>query len=96
VIKSFTDRGTADLFYGDDTKTARRFPRDLRRRIQQKLIILDTARQLADLAALPGNRLEPLKGDQKGRSSIRVNEQYRLTFRFDDGDCFEVRCEDYH
>ncbi len=96
MIKSFTDRGTADLFYGDNTKAARRFPRNLWRRIQQKLIILDTARQLEDLAALPANRLESLRGDQRGRSSIRVNDQYRLTFLFDDGDCFEVRCEDYH
>jgi toxin HigB-1 len=96
VIKSFADRGTADLFYGDDTRAGRRFPKELWRRIQQKLILLDTARQPGDLAALPGNRVERLKGDQKGRLSIRVNDQYRVTFRFDDGDCFEVRCEDYH
>ncbi|MGE5198401.1 MAG: type II toxin-antitoxin system RelE/ParE family toxin [Rhodospirillaceae bacterium] len=96
MIKSFADRGTADLFFGDDTKAARRFPGHLWRRIQQKLIILDTATQLRDLAALPGNRLEPLKGGQKGRLSVRVNAQFRLTFRFEDGDCFEVRCEDCH
>jgi proteic killer suppression protein len=96
VIKSFADRGTADLFYGDDTKAARRLPGALWRRIQQKLIVLDTAGQLGDLGALPGNRVERLRGDQQGRLSIRLNDQYRLTFRFHDGDCFEVRCEDYH
>ncbi len=96
MIKSFLDRATADLFYGDDTRAARQFPRDLWRRIQQKLILLDTARHLSDLAALPGNRLERLKGDQKGRYSIRVNDQYRLTFGFDGTDILEVRCEDYH
>jgi proteic killer suppression protein len=96
VIRSFSDRGTADLMYADDTKAARRFPRDLWPRIQRKLIILDTAKQLGDLAALPGNRLEALRGDQKGRYSIRVNDQFRLTFRFSAPDCYEVCCEDYH
>ena len=96
VIRSFSDGGTADLLYGDDTRAARRFPKDLRPRIQRKLIILDTAKQLGDLAAVPGNRLEVLRGDQKGRCSIRVNDQFRLTFRFVGPDCYEVRCEDYH
>lgn len=96
VIRSFSDPGTADLFYGADTKAARRFAKQLWSRIQRKLIILDTAKQLADLAALPGNVLEALKGDQKGRHSIRVNDQFRLTFRFEAPDCHEVRCEDYH
>lgn len=96
MIASFLDSGTADLFYGQDTKAARRFPKELWPRIQRKLIILDTAKTLQDLAALPGNRLEALKGTQKGRHSIRVNDQYRLTFRFAGPDCHEVRCEDYH
>jgi proteic killer suppression protein len=96
VIRSFSDGGTADLLYGDDTRAARRFPKDLWPRIQRKLIILDTAKQLGDLAAVPGNRLEALRGDQKGRCSIRVNDQFRLTFRFVGPDCYEVRCEDYH
>jgi proteic killer suppression protein len=96
VIRSFSDGGTADLLYGDDTRAARRFPKHLWPRIQRKLIILDTAKQLGDLAAVPGNRLEALRGDQKGRCSIRVNDQFRLTFRFVGPDCYEVRCEDYH
>ena len=54
------------------------------------------ARSLWDLRVPPGNRLEPLRGDQAGRYSIRVNEQYRITFRFEDGGAWEVRCEDYH
>lgn len=96
AIRSFSDPGTADLFYGANTKAARRFPKQLWSRIQRKLIILDTAKQLGDLAALPGNMLEVLKGDQKGRHSIRINDQFRLTFRFVGPDCHEVRCEDYH
>ena len=96
VITSFSDGGTADLLYGDDTKAARRFPRNLWSRIQRKLIILDTAKELGDIAAVPGNRLESLKGNQKGRYSIRVNDQFRVTFRWVGPDCLEVRCEDYH
>jgi proteic killer suppression protein len=96
VIKSFADQGTSELLHGDDTKAARRFPRTLWRRIQQKLIILDTATTLKDLWALPGNRLKALRGTQRGRFSIRVNEQYRLTFRFEGGNGHEVRCEDCH
>jgi proteic killer suppression protein len=96
VIQSFADQATADLFYDADTKAARRFPRVLWARIQQKLVVLDSASRLSDLAALPGNRLEPLKGGRAGRYSLRVNDQYRLTFRFDNGHCREVRCEDDH
>jgi len=96
VIKSFADQGTGDLLYGDDTRAARRFPKTLWRRIQQKLIVLDTASTLKDPSALPGNRLEALRGTQRGRFSVRVNEQYRLTFRFEGGNCHEVRCEGYH
>jgi len=65
-------------------------PKTLWRRVQQKLIILDTAGSLKDLSALPGNRLEALRGTQRGRLSIRVNEQYRSTFRFEGGNCHEV------
>jgi proteic killer suppression protein len=96
VIQSFADQGTADLFYDVDTRAARRFPRSLWARIQQKLIVLDSASRLSDLAVLPGNRLEALKGGRARHHSIRVNDQYRLTFRFENGHCYEVRCEDYH
>lgn len=96
MVKSFADPGTADLFHDLYTRAARRFPKDVWRRIQKKLIVLDTAQRLADIGALPGSRIEVLKGDQAGRHSIRVNDRYRLTFRFDAGDCYEVRCEDCH
>ena len=96
MIKSFADQGTSDLLYGDDTRAARRFPKPLWRRIQQQLIVLDTADTLKDLSALSGNRLEALRGTQRGRFRMRVNEPYRLTFRFEGGNCHEVRCEDDH
>ena len=96
MIRSFDDAATQDIFDGRDTKLARRFAKDLWRVIRRRLTNLDAATALADLAAVPGYRLEGLKGDQKGRRSIRVNDQYRITFRFEDGDAHDVRCEDYH
>jgi toxin HigB-1 len=96
VIRSFDDAATEDVFYGVDTKSARRLPRGIWPVIRRKLDLLRAARTLTDLRTPPGNRLESLRGDQAGRHSIRVNDQYRITFRFENGDAGEVRCEDYH
>lgn len=63
---------------------------------RRKLKMLDVAQELADLRSPPGNRLEALKGEQRGRHSIRVNDQFRLTFRWEGNHAYEVRCEDYH
>jgi proteic killer suppression protein len=96
VIQSFADETAADLFRGRNTGAARRIPRDLWRGVQRKLRLIDAAGRLDDLAVPAGNRLELLKGDQAGRHSIRVNEQYRVTFRWENGHAYEVRVEDYH
>jgi proteic killer suppression protein len=96
LIQSFADKTTADLFREEKTRAARRVPNDIWRVVQRKLKLLDTAAKLEDLAASPGNRLELLKGDRAGRHSIRVNDQYRVTFRWEHGNAFEVRVEDYH
>jgi addiction module HigA family antidote len=96
LIQSFGDRTTADLFREESTRAARRVPKDIWRIVQRKLKLLDTAVKLDDLAASPGNRLELLKGNQAGRHSIRVNDQYRVTFRWENGNAYEVRVEDYH
>jgi proteic killer suppression protein len=97
VIQSFGDVATADLFHGADSKAARKMAsKALWPAIRRRLDALDAATSLRDLSVLPGNRLERLRGDQEGRHSIRVNDQYRLTFRFEGGDAFDVRCEDYH
>jgi proteic killer suppression protein len=58
--------------------------------------VLDAASRLDDLAVPAGNRLEPLKGDKVGRYRIRGNQQYRVTFRWENGEAYEVRVEDYH
>jgi proteic killer suppression protein len=63
---------------------------------QRKLKLLDAAARLDDLLIPAGNRLEALKGDQVGRHSIRVNDQYRITFRWESGDAYEVSVQDYH
>jgi toxin HigB-1 len=96
VIQSFSDETTADLFLEQNTRPARRIPRELWRGAQRKLKVLDVAATLEDLTVPAGNRLELLKGDQAGRYSIRINDQYRVTFRWEKGHAHEVRVEDYH
>jgi proteic killer suppression protein len=92
VIRSFADQATADVYVGVDTRVARRIPKSVRR----KLDVLHRARSLGDLRLPSGNRLEALKGDRAGQWSLRVNDQYRITFRFEDGHAHEVACEDDH
>ena len=96
MIHSFADETTADLFRERNTRAARRIPREIWRATQRKLKILDVAAGLDDLRVPAGNRLERLKGDQVGRYSVRINDQYRMTFRWEQGDAYEVRVEDYH
>ena len=96
VVQSFRDETTADLFRERNTRAARRIPRELWRVVQRKLKLLDAAARLQDLLIPAGNRLEPLKGDQAGRHSIRVNDQFRVTFRWENGNAYEVGVEDYH
>ncbi len=96
MIQSFADETTADLFRERNTRAARRVPADIWRIVQRKLKALDVAARLDDLPIPAGNRLEALKGDQAGRYSVRVNDQYRVTFRWEQGHAYEVRVEDYH
>ena len=96
MIRSFDDAGTADVYYGRDTKAARRLPKPLWPVIWRKLDALHRARTIQDLRLPAGNRLEALKGDRRGRFSVRVNEQYRITFQFEGGHADAVTCEDYH
>jgi toxin HigB-1 len=96
VIQSFADLATADLWAERNSKAARRVPQNVWPAVHRKLTLLDSAHRLADLAAVPGNRLEALAGDRKGQHSIRVNQQYRLTFRWENNHAHHVCCEDYH
>ena len=96
MIQSFADQTSADLFRDRNTRAARRIPRELWRAAQRKLRLIDAAGRLDDLVVPAGNRHELLKGDQAGRHSVCVNEQYRVTFRWENGHAYEVRVEDYH
>jgi proteic killer suppression protein len=96
VIQSFADETTADLFRESNTRPARRIPRELWRSAQRKLKAIDLAVRLGDLTIPSGNRLERLKGDKAGWYSIRINDQYRVTFRWEQQHAYEVCVEDYH
>lgn len=96
MIQSFTNDATRDVFNGVDTKDARRLPKQIWPVIRRKLDALNAVARVELLREPPGNRLEALKGDRAGSWSVRVSDQYRLTFRFVDGHAHDVCCEDYH
>lgn len=93
MIKSFSDRATERVFYGDLPKG---FPIELAGRTRRVLARIAAARVIEDLRVPPSHRLHKLSGDQAGRWSVSVNRQYRITFTFTEGDAFAVRFEDYH
>jgi len=92
MIKSFRCRDTEALY---DDRPCRRF-RAVERAARRKLEMLAAAGSLADLGRIPGNRLEALKGNRAGQHSIRINDQWRLCFRWRDGDAEDVEIVDYH
>jgi len=96
MIVSFGDPATEDVFHNRSTSKTRRFPNTMIAGAQLKLDMLNAAASIMDLRAPPGNRLEMLKGNLKGRYSVRVNDQWRLVFRWDDHDAHDVRLTDYH
>jgi proteic killer suppression protein len=96
VIARFGDDTTRDIFDGVNSKEARKIPMSLWPIAIRKLDMLNAAQALGDLSAPPGNRLEHLKGALKELHSIRVNDQYRIIFRWSDGNAHEVRVADYH
>ena len=93
MIKSFADRQTEALYR---TGKAKRVPPDLARRALRKLEALQVATVLADPRVPPGNRLHALRGDRVGQHAIAVNDQWRICFRFEDGDAYDVEFCDYH
>lgn len=92
MIRSFKDAETEALFGGRFSRRLQNVARVAQRKLQQ----LNAARELRDLAAFPGNRLEALAGDRRGQHSIRVNDQYRICFVWRDGDADDVEIVDYH
>ncbi len=96
MIISFGDSTTEDLYHGNKTKSVRRISQDITRAVLRKLDVLNSAAELEDLRMPPGNRLESLKGDLRGFYSIRVNDQWRIIFRWDNDNAHEVSLIDYH
>jgi toxin HigB-1 len=93
VIKSFKDRTTQAVYEGESPKG---FPSDIVKIARRKLVYLDAAVDLNDLRAPPGNRLEALRKDRAGQHSIRVNDQFRVCFRWTKEGPEDVEITDYH
>lgn len=96
MIASFADTATEALFHGEGGKRVRSLPPEIRGSAVRKLDMLNAAMELRDLRAPPGNRLEALRGDLAGNHSIRVNDQWRIVFRWESGDAHDVKIVDYH
>jgi proteic killer suppression protein len=96
MINSFGNRLAEDLYFDRQSRAVRTFAPDLKRIARRKLLYLHDAAELKDLRVPPGNRLEALKGNYKGKHSIRINEQWRVVFRWLNGNAFEVEVIDYH
>ncbi len=93
MIKTFANKETAALFMDQQV---RRIPPDIRDIARRKLLQLNRSSVIEDLRVPPGNRLERLKGKRAGQYSVRINDQWRLCFKFTKGDAFDVEIVDYH
>ena len=93
MIKSFADKETERIF---NQEFSRRLPQSIQGVALRKLIMINNARCLDDLRVPPANHLELLKGDRRGQYSIRINDQFRFCFRYENNDCYNVEITDYH
>ena len=93
MIESFASDETKKIFLG---KSSSKLPKDIQRAARRKLLYLDDAEDLQDLPAPPGNKLEKLKGDRAGQYSIRINDQWRICFKWSDNKAKNVEIVDYH
>src|SRR5439155_13038059 len=93
MIRSFSDSETEKLF---NRESSRKLPKDIQKAARRKLEVLNAADSLHDLRNPPSNHLEKLKGERKGQLSIRINNQWRICFRWSERDAFEVEIVDYH
>ena len=93
MFKSFRDKRTASIFAGERVP---KLPSEIQRRALNKLRIIDKSRQLEELRIPPGNRLEALTGKRSGQHSIRINDQWRICFRWADTDAHDLEITDYH
>ena len=96
MILNFDDHATQDVFNGEETREARRLPKDIWKVARRKLDMLNAAHAILDLSVPPGNRLERLKGKLAEFHSIRINDQFRIVFEWKEGNAKDVRITDYH
>lgn len=96
MIKSFGDKATADLYHGISSSKVRKLPTQILDSATHKLDILNAVTSLHDLRSPPGNRLKALRGDYKGFHSIRINAQWRIIFRWQNSNVYDVAIVDYH
>jgi proteic killer suppression protein len=96
MIESFGNRLAEDLYFDRQSRVTRVFMPELRRIARRKLLYLHDASVLGDLRVPPGNRLKTLTGNYRGKHSIRINEQWRIVFRWQNGNAFDVEIVDYH
>ena len=96
MIQTLSDDTTRDIWNGVNSKAARQVPSDLWPIVRRKLDQLDAVTTLDDLRVPPGNRLHALTGDLKGWHALRVNDRYRIVFKFVGINAVDVRCVDYH
>jgi proteic killer suppression protein len=97
AIRSFKNKGTEDVNYGKSSKAALKIlPKDLHRKAQIKLARLGAVTSMQDFQDIRGNRFGKLKGDRKGQYSIRINDQYRICFRWENENALDVEIIDYH
>ena len=93
MIKSFKDKETERIY---NQHFSKKLPNAIQKIALRKLMMIDNAETLQDLLVPPANKLEVLKGDRKGQHSICINDQYRVCFKFKDGDFYDVEITDYH
>ena len=96
MIAGFGDDTAEDIFNGENTKAARRIPMEIWKTASRKLDMVNAAHELRDLMVPPANHLEGLHGNLAGKHSIRINDQFRIVFRWKDGNAHEVQIKDYH
>lgn len=93
MLKSFRDKETEKIF---ERRFSTKFPKNIQHLARRKLVMLHATPELNALRIPPGNRLKALKGDRKGRHSIRINDQWRICFKWKVGDAYDVEITDYH
>ena len=97
MIQTFKNKGTEDIFDGTASRAAQKCcPQSIWSVAQRKLDQINRVREVSELKVPPGNRLERLKGDRKDQYSIRINQQYRICFYWEEGHAYEVEITDYH